>query len=83
MVVDFVYFYCYVVLNVLCFLFVGGSTNSGIVDVKRGIVDVVMVSCNFGVIDFFGLVLMLFVFSGICLVINCVNLVLGIMCVVL
>lgn len=76
-VVDLVYFYRHAVWWSSCFLLVGGGMGMGIVDVARGIVDVGLVSCNFGLGDLFGFVFTPFALSGVCLVINKENLVLN------
>lgn len=77
-IADLAYFYRHAVPHPPRFSLVGGSTNSGIADATRGIVDAGMVSRNLGATDPPGLVLTPFALSGICLVTNRENPVPGI-----
>jgi phosphate transport system substrate-binding protein len=77
-VADLAYFYGHAVRNPPRFSLVASSTNGGIGDAKRGIVQGAMVSRNLGGTDPSGLVLTPFALSGVCLVTNESNSVPGI-----
>jgi phosphate transport system substrate-binding protein len=78
MVADLAYFYSHAVRRPPRFSLVSSSTNAGIGDVARGIVQGAMVSRNLGATDPSGLVLTPFALSGVCLVTNRANPVPGI-----
>jgi len=78
LVADLAYFYSHAVRNPPRFSLVSSSTNAGIADVKRGIVEGAMVSRNLGATDPSGLVLAPFALSGVCMVTNTANPVPGI-----
>ena len=78
LVADLAYFYSHAVRNPPRFSLVASSTNAGIADVKRGIVQGAMVSRNLGATDPSGLVLAPIALSGVCLVTNRENPVPGI-----
>jgi phosphate transport system substrate-binding protein len=78
LVADLAYFYGHAVRNPPRFSLVASSTNAGIADVTRGIVQGAMVSRNLGATDPTGLVLSPFALSGVCLVTNRSNPVPGI-----
>jgi phosphate transport system substrate-binding protein len=78
LVADLAYFYGHAVRNPPRFSLVASSTNAGIADVKRAIVEGGMVSRNLGATDPSGLVLTPLALSGVCLVANRANPVPGI-----
>ncbi len=78
LVADLAYFYGHAVRNPPRFSLIVSSTNAGIADVKRGIVQGAMVSRNLGGTDPAGLILSPFALSGVCLVTNRANPVPGI-----
>jgi phosphate transport system substrate-binding protein len=78
LVADLAYFYSHAVRNPPRFSLVISSTNAGIADVTRGVVQGAMVSRNLGGTDPAGLVLAPFALSGVCLVTNRSNPVPGI-----
>lgn len=78
LVADLAYFYSHAVRNPPRFSLVTSSTNAGIADVTRGIVQGAMVSRNLGATDPPGLVLSPIALSGVCLVTNRENPVSGI-----
>jgi phosphate transport system substrate-binding protein len=78
LVADLAYFYGHAVPNPPRFSLVVSSTNGGIADTKRGIVDAAMVSRNLGGTDPSGLVISPFALSGVCIVTNVANPVPGI-----
>ncbi len=73
LVADLAYFYSHAVRNPPRFSLVASSTNAGIADVKRGIVQGAMVSRNLGGTDPSGLTLAPLALSGVCLVTNRTN----------
>jgi phosphate transport system substrate-binding protein len=78
LIADLAYFYSHAVRTPPRFSLVASSTNAGIADVKRGIVEGAMVSRNLGATDPSGLVLTPIALSGVCLVTNVANPVPGI-----